>query len=150
MCVILFLRLVSRFVSQTDTNSVAYILTSLVVMAFNLKLSWTLLSRHVLPYRVQDQVSHLLSFEYKHAVAEWISRWKENARSAILAVRRLFVHLLEAIQRGARREPGDESIEMGATSVPQESLVEAPTPNEIERDCRHQEIVPQLQDKKKS
>jgi hypothetical protein len=125
-------------------------LTSLVGVAFNLKLSWTLLSRHVLPYQVQDHVSHLLSFEYKHAVAEWISRWRENARSAILAVRRLFAHLLECIQHGARREPGEESIKMGATNVPQESLVEAPTPNEIERDCRHEEIIPQLQDKKKS
>ena len=45
---------------------------------------------------------------------------------------------------------GKESIEMGVTNVPQESLVEAPTPNEIERDCRHEEIIPQLQDKKKS
>ena len=62
------------FSFQTEESSVASMLTSLVAVAFNLKLSWTLLSRHVLPYQVQDHVSHLLSFEYKHAVAEWISR----------------------------------------------------------------------------
>jgi hypothetical protein len=148
--VILFLRLVSRLVSQTEASSVANILTSLVGMTFILKLSWTLLSRHLLPYRVQDHVSLLISLEYKRAVAEWMSRWREHVGSGILAVRRLFGDLLESMRHATRREPRDESIEMGATNVPQESLVEAPTPNEMERDSGHEEIVPQLQEKKKS
>lgn len=76
---LVFLRLVSALVSRLRPNEawVINVAASLFSLAFILHLSWTLLSRHVLPFRIQDYSVLTLSLSCRRVVGD--------ARDAIVA-----------------------------------------------------------------
>ena len=162
---ILFLRIVSILVSQTNANlaiRVCSAITTFVAMAFIVMLSWTLLSRHILPYQVQDQVSFLLSLEYRNLMAARISHWREHVvrllgSSSLEVFRRWIRGSLECVRHAMRRRTHGEGMvnemdHITTTSVVVPSSLEAPMSHAMERDTseHEQDTIPPLHDKKKS
>ena len=175
---LLVLRLVSALVSRLRPNEVwtMDMASSLYTLAFILHLSWMLLSRHVLPFRVQDySASGLLMAcpqfvccDTRDTIVACLSQCRCAVWSRVQGVSgrcRVFLARIRQAMVRNRGEGGAAFTESGhpllsveitqqATNLPEESLA-APMLNFMERvenvpdQGREEEKSPELRDKKK-
>ena len=179
---LLFLPLVSVLATSLSRSIpafswIAWIATAastLYGFMFICKLSWTLLSRHVLPYRVQDYVSRLASYQVLYdsqdVLVQWGSHSIERIQSCASAFFFFICHvpgnLMQLVRervtsawrtgqaQDAQESSSPSSTEVMTTSIHsltlREEVVEAPVTNEMERSdtLRDEEHSPLIRDKK--
>jgi len=169
---LLFLRLVSALVHRLRSSQgwIADAATSLFVLVFILHLSWTLLSRHVFPFRIQDFSGMEVAAscqqcvcEARNVMAACTSQCTAFVRYSVARGNELFYVIRARLRQTVMRDRGEGPVEntdepelqqsllaVEMVSSEQESLT-APTVNVMDRleDVGEQEQVsPKLQDKK--